>query len=124
MHYGFPPFFDSNKDKLFKKIMFSEVDFRINKDVQICAEAKDLILKLLDKNQKIRIKINNVKKHPYFDKFDFDSLLNKTMKPPLIMNIDPDYNFNEKSYSSTQDCKSDSNPSTGSYEKKQEYNDI
>ena len=53
-------------------------------------EAKDLIVKLLDKNQKNRIKIIEIKAHPFYNGFSFDKLLNYELeapfKPDLVIN--------------------------------------
>jgi serine/threonine protein kinase len=66
-----PPFYDKNKDKLYKKIIFNEPDFTKNLSVKPSSDAKDLILRLLDKNQKNRIKIGQVKTHKFFDGINF-----------------------------------------------------
>jgi len=49
----------------------------------ISNEAKDLILKLLDKNQKNRIKIPEIKSHPFFNGFSFDKLFNYELEAPF-----------------------------------------
>jgi hypothetical protein len=54
-------------------------------------EAKDLIIKLLDKNQKSRIKIAQVKAHKFFSDFDFDEVYNMKMTPPF--NSDNNVNY-------------------------------
>ncbi len=46
-------------------------------------EAKDLILKLLDKNQKNRIKIPEIKAHAFFNGFSFEKLLNWELEAPF-----------------------------------------
>ena len=46
-------------------------------------EAKDLILKLLDKNQKNRIKISEIKSHAFFNGFSFEKLLNYELEAPF-----------------------------------------
>jgi serine/threonine protein kinase len=81
MHFGIPPFYDPNKDKLFKKILFSEPDYAF-KQIKTSQECKNLISSLLDKNPKTRIHINKIRNHLYFENFDFQCILNKTMKPP------------------------------------------
>ena len=51
--------------------------------ITISPEAKDLILKLLHKNPKMRPKINVIKEHPFFSNFNFDEILNKKVVPPF-----------------------------------------
>ncbi len=84
-----PPFYDKNKNKLYKKIIFNDPDLNKFVKLSVSNEAKDLILKLLDKNQKNRIKIPEIKAHPFFNGFSFEKLLNYELeapfKPDLVM---------------------------------------
>jgi hypothetical protein len=41
-------------------------------------------LKLLDKNQKNRMKIGEIKKHKFFEGFDFEGVYYKKVKAPFI----------------------------------------
>ncbi len=50
-------------------------------------EVKDLIFKLLDKNQKNRIKIPEIKAHPFFYGFNFEKLLNYELEAPFKPNL-------------------------------------
>lgn len=56
-------------------------------------EVKDLITRLLDKNQKTRIgskeDADEIINHPWFQdgSIDFESLLNRTMKAPFIPDL-------------------------------------
>ena len=43
---------------------------------------------LLDKNQKTRIKVHQIRNHEYFKGFNFDSLIKKTMEPPMLLNLE------------------------------------
>ncbi len=79
-----PPFFDKNKDKLYKKIIFNEPDFTKSLSVKISNEAKDLILRLLDKNQKNRIKIEQVLSHKFFEEIDFKAIFDYKQPAPFI----------------------------------------
>ena len=45
--------------------------------------AKDLILKLLEKNPLNRMKITDLKKHPYFNDINFNDIYNMKVKPPF-----------------------------------------
>ena len=57
--------------------MFSEPDFNKKKNPEITDEFKNLVSQMLDKNQKTRIKISEVKNNAYFTGFDFELLLQK-----------------------------------------------
>ncbi len=53
-------------------------------------EVKDLIKKLLNKNFKERIKISQVKQHPFFSDVNWNDLLSMKIIPPYRPNV-----FNE-----------------------------
>ena len=86
MYYGLPPFYDKNKEKLFKKILFSDVNYNLF-NVIVPEEAKQLLMKMLDKNQATRIKVSEIKFNKYFSNFNFSDLLKRKTKPPIIPNI-------------------------------------
>lgn len=67
--------------------MFSEPDFN-KKQNEIKDDFKKLVNQMLDKNQKTRITISDVKKSIYFTNFDFDMLIQKKMKNPRNLDID------------------------------------
>lgn len=95
MYFGLPPFFDKNKEKLFKKILFSDINFNLF-NVVIPEDAKDLLTKMLDKNQSTRIKVSEIKFHKYFANFSFANLLNRKIKSPIISNINTNYCMSSK----------------------------
>lgn len=57
-----------------------------NISLKLSNEAKDLVMKMLDKNQKSRIKMCQIKTHPFFDKFSFSDIYEMKVSPPF--NID------------------------------------
>ena len=71
---GIPPFYNENLDKTYDMIQHGAV--RFPKKIYISDEAKDIILRLLEKNPKNRLGsqsgIEEIKKHPFFAKIDFD----------------------------------------------------
>lgn len=83
MLIGVPPFFDKNKDKLYKKIYFNDPNFALNKNVVLSDASIDLIKKLLTKNPKSRINIKGVKKHDVFKGFNFEKLMAYELEPPI-----------------------------------------
>ena len=86
MLFGFPPFYSKNIEKMFDLITKSELKFP--KNIQISYEAKDLIKKLLIKNQDLRLGSNqgfiDIKEHSFFKGFDFKALEEKKIKAPFI----------------------------------------
>ncbi len=86
MFCGLPPFYVDNVDKMYEMIQKNEVKFP--KRVNLSQNAKDIILKLLDKNPKKRLGakkgLQEIKTHPFFAKVNFDAIYNKKEKPPFI----------------------------------------
>ncbi len=68
MVYGIPPFYSSNVQKMYRNIVKEKVKFKQN--VSISDNAKDIILKLLNKNQNKRFGSKNdsleILTHPWF----------------------------------------------------------
>ena len=101
MLYGLPPFYDENVDKMYEKIKSGSIKFQ--KRIQLSDEAKDIIKKLLEKDPKKRLGYQNgieeIKKHPFFAKIDFDLLLQKKIPAPFIPEINDQtdvQNFDEE----------------------------
>ena len=85
MLFGILPFYASNIEKMFDLITKGNVKFP--KIVPVSPEAKDLIKKLLTKNQDLRLGAKNgfedIKNHPFFNGFDFEALEQRKIKPPF-----------------------------------------
>ena len=83
---GIPPFYVQDLDKMYKLIKTEKI--RFDKKFLISKDAKDLILKLLEKDVEKRLcyheGIEEIKKHPFFKSIDFDALLRKEIDPPYI----------------------------------------
>ena len=101
MLFGIPPFFCDNVEKMFELITKSEL--RFPKKFKTSEEAKDLLGKLLTKNQKERFGINGgfeeIKKHPFFKGIDFKALENKKIKAPFKPSLEDSFdvkNFDEE----------------------------
>jgi len=58
-------------------------------------EAKDLVVRLLDKNQKSRLKISAIKSHKFFEGINFQNLYDMTITPPLNIDLvgEEDYKY-------------------------------
>ena len=85
MFFGIPPFFCDNQEKMYQLITRAEL--RFPKKINISDEAKDLLQKLLIKNQDQRLGskngFNDIKAHPFFKSFDFNALEHKKIDAPF-----------------------------------------
>ena len=86
---GLPPFYVENLDKMYDMIKNSQVKFP--KRIKLSDEAKDVILKLLEKNPKKRLGsqdgIEEIKKHPFFASLDFNLIEQKKLPAPFIPDL-------------------------------------
>ena len=86
MLYGIPPFYSKNTEKMFELITKAEIKYP--KKIQVSEDAKDLISKLLIKDQDLRLGaeggFETIKKHPFFKGFDFKALEEKKIEAPYI----------------------------------------
>jgi len=56
-------------------------------NIRISKEATDFFEKVLDKNPKKRLKVNQIKKHKFFEDIDFDKLVKYQIKAPFVPDI-------------------------------------
>ena len=102
MLYGMTPFYSSNVQNMYRKIVTEPVMF--NPEFKVSNMAKDLICKLLEKNQKIRLGSQadslEVMNHPWFADIDFSKLITRKIEAPFkpktdgeewIKNFDKDF---------------------------------
>lgn len=76
---GLPPFYDEDVQKMYAKKMTAE----LNVPDYVDSLAADLIRKLLDRNPATRLQdVATIKKHPWFDPIEWDSLACKELTPP------------------------------------------
>ncbi|KAK5621609.1 Ribosomal protein S6 kinase beta-2 [Crenichthys baileyi] len=80
---GSPPFTAENRKKTIDKIL----KCKVNLPPYLTIDARDLIKKLLKKNQAQRIGSGkgdaaDIQKHPFFRHISWEELLNKTVEPP------------------------------------------
>ena len=101
MLFGIPPFFSENVEKMYSLITNSEL--RFPKKFKVSDDAKDLLAKLLEKNQKERFGINGgfeeIKKHPFFKGMDFNALEEKKIEAPFKPVLEDSFdvrNFDEE----------------------------
>ena len=82
MLVGIPPYYDNDRDILFHNI--------VNQDLAmpsyVSKEARDLIVKLMDRNPLTRLGTNGaseIKKHRWFRTLNWKDVYNKKISPPL-----------------------------------------
>ena len=84
---GFPPHYTENIKKLYENIKNAKLQI----PNYISPQAKDLLLKLLNKNPKQRLGVNDkneIKKHPFFKHIDWNKLYNREIPPPVTLKMD------------------------------------
>jgi len=102
MMIGIPPFYnrEQNTQKMFQAIRERSINFGTK--VPMSENAKDLILKLLNKNADARLGTNgadDIKKHPWFKDIDWDLLSQKKVNPPFKPKVRSEFdtdNFDEE----------------------------
>ena len=88
MFYGYTPFEDDYIDKIYQKILYTNVTFDSN--CKIKDDLKQLIIGLLEKDETKRIKDNNIQNQPYFTKghnVDWNKVANFEIECPAKPNI-------------------------------------
>jgi len=92
MLFGIPAFYSSNPQQMYKKIVKDEVTFKPG--VVVSDQAKDIITKLLVKDQTKRLGSQNdsleVLSHPFFAQIDINKLLTRQLKAPFIPDTSAD----------------------------------
>lgn len=94
MMTGLPPFYnrEQNTQKVFNSIREKEVVFPAK--INISADGKDFILKLLKKRPEERLGskgANEIKAHRWFSNIDWDLLAEKKVPPPFKPKVTGDY---------------------------------
>jgi len=78
---GLPPFYSQDVQQMYSKIMKAKLII----PESISPEAKDLLVKLLERNPDKRLTDpSSIKAHPWFSPIDWDKLLLKEMTPPYM----------------------------------------
>jgi len=88
MYYGYTPFEDEYIDKIYQKILYTNVNFDSN--IKINEHLKNLIIRLLDKNETKRIKDSDIQNHEYFTvghKVDWNKVANFEIECPAKPNV-------------------------------------
>jgi serine/threonine protein kinase len=78
---GTPPHYSKNKDEIFKNVLFRNIEPLLS----VSEAANDLILKLLQTDPSKRLSsAEGVKKHEWFEGYDWEEIYKKGLKPPFI----------------------------------------
>ncbi len=77
---GWAPWRDENRHTLFTMIVREPLDLS---HPNLSPKAQDLLSKMLVKRREKRLKLADVKKHPFFACVNFSSLLKRTVIPPF-----------------------------------------
>ena len=94
---GAPPFFNQDENLMYKNISENKLLF----PEFFSEELKDLLKKMLNKNPKNRIGIENdksdLKNHEFFRDINWDDIMKKKVKPPVEMvDVREEYDLKEK----------------------------
>lgn len=86
MLVGIPPFFDRNRNQMYRSIRNANVTYPIKErhNIEVLPVAQDFINKLLIKKKDVRLGRNGLKEilgHPFFAGLDIDALMEKTIVP-------------------------------------------
>ena len=88
MVYGYTPFQDDYIDKIYQKILYTNVNF--DSTIDIDPNLKSLIIGLLQKEENKRIKDSDIKNQPYFTEghnVNWDKVANFEIECPMKPNV-------------------------------------
>jgi serine/threonine protein kinase len=84
---GLPPFYSEDVQEMYSKIMTADLEF----PSFMGPEARDLLSKLLERNDDLRLQdAAIIKKHPFFKLIDWEGLKQKKIQPPFIPEVNGD----------------------------------
>lgn len=102
---GLPPFYTQNKEKLFQRIAYQDLQL----PEHLSDECKDLVSKLLQKNPENRLgngpnDAEDIIKHPWFQGMNWDKLVLRKVKPPFVPKLKEktDLNYFAKEFTQMQ----------------------
>ncbi|TPX75764.1 hypothetical protein CcCBS67573_g02972 [Chytriomyces confervae] len=98
MTTGLPPFYDENQNEMYKRIVSEPLSL----PDELSADLKDLLSKMLDRDQTRRLGTNGaeeIKKHPFFAEINWQRLNARKYRPtfrPEVKNAADTSNFDEE----------------------------
>ena len=119
------PFYNKDREKLFNTIKTGQVEF----PKYLSKEAVDLLEKFFIKDPENRLGsgpngLQDIKSHPFFATINWESIINKNIKPPFIPKLrnendtryfDPDFteDTSKDSYNAGDSLNENENPYVG-----------
>ena len=85
MLVGIPPYYDNNINKLYENIKKDKL--KIPK--YLSQKAQSCLYKILEKDAKKRISMEQLKQDPFFAEIDWAALLRKEIDPPQVLVKEP-----------------------------------
>ena len=109
MASGLPPFYDTNLNIMYKRILQDPLKFKDH----MGAEIRDLLSKLLDRNPERRLgssvrDCEDIKIHPWFKTMDWDKLMRREIVPEFRPNVAGEYDVSNFDSCFTQEVAQDS----------------
>ena len=106
---GMPPFYNKDREKLFNTIKTGQVEF----PKYLSKEAVDLLEKFFIKDPENRLGsgpngLQDIKSHPFFATINWESIINKNIKPPFNPKIRNEYDTRYFDPDFTEDTSKDS----------------
>lgn len=91
MLYGLPPFYSKDTNQMYSNILYQAL--RLNHNVQVTSNAKNIIIGLLQKEQYLRLgaselDFSEIRDHPFFNEIQWQDLLDKKLPVPWIPDLD------------------------------------
>lgn len=93
MIIGIPPFYNPNKNQMYYLIQHAPIRWpeKAKHGIEVSANARDLISKMLVKDRRDRLGQNNdlddILMHPFFADLDIQKLLEKKIDAPFVPKI-------------------------------------
>jgi serine/threonine protein kinase len=86
---GLPPFYDTNVQRMYHKILHDQLKFPRSEKLQVSDSAKEILRRLLEREVSSRLcsnpeGINQFKGMKFFNGIDFDLVMSKEYKPEFI----------------------------------------
>lgn len=88
---GLTPFFSKNIRVMYHKILNAEIEF----PSYVSEKARDLILRLLERDPSVRLKSEGVRSHLFFEDVDWDSVEAKKITPKWKPNVSSEHDLNQ-----------------------------
>ena len=101
---GMPPYYSKDREKLFNKIKTEQVKFHS----YMSKNAVDILTKFFIKDPEKRLGsgpngVKDIKSHPFFASINWDSILEKKIKPPFTPKLRSETDTNDPDFLGRRD---------------------